>query len=110
MSSWPDIVNDALGISQFICKHLSESQAVSYLLTIPELTLEHWIEAKTHLPTVNKTNRRTREGNISDIVEVFLNDVVEIRFLIANLTLCPGWNPEFLHQVFFFITFGLLGL
>lgn len=95
-----DCVNDALGIAQFICQHLDENQAVSYLLTIQELSIDDWIQAKTLLPGVNKTNRRTKESNISDIVETLKSSAVEIRYLVANLTLCPGWHPECLSVIF----------
>ena len=95
-----DFVNDALGIAQFICQHLDEIQAVSYLLTIQELSIDDWIEAKSLLPGVNKTNRRTKENNISDVVDFFKNSTVEVRYLVANLTLCPGWHPACLNIIF----------
>ena len=87
----PDVVNDALGLTQFITKHLSATQAVTYLLSIESLGIEDWIAAKNHLPTVDKTNRRTKEVNIRDIVHVFQGESVENNFLVKNLALCPGW-------------------
>ena len=94
-----DKVNDALGLTQFITKHLGEDQAVSYLQAIEGLTIQDWKEAKDLLTTVNKTKRHSKEGNIRDIVQVFINEVVETSFLVRNLALCPGFQIKAIETV-----------
>ena len=94
-----DKVNDALGLTQFITKHLGEDQAVSYLQAIEGLATQDWKEAKDLLATVNKTKRHSKEGNIRDIVQVFINEVVETSFLVRNLALCPGFQIKAIETV-----------
>ena len=94
-----DVVNDALGLTQYICQHLNENQAVVYLQAINGLSKEDWKrkEAKNYIDIVDKTARYTKEGNIRDIVQVFINNHIETRFLVANLALCPGFQKPCLE-------------
>ena len=39
------IVNDALGLAQFLCQNLNENQAVVYLQAIDGLSKDNWKEA-----------------------------------------------------------------
>lgn len=91
------IVNDALGLAQFLCQNLNENQAVVYLQAIDGLSKDNWKEAKTFLDTVDKTARHTKEGNIRDIVQVFKNTDITDRFVVANLSLVPGFQTACLE-------------
>ena len=79
----PDVVNDALGLAQFLCQHKGE-EAVSYLLAIEEITLIEWKLAKELLSEATQINRQTKEGNIKDIVSVFVNKDINTWYLVAN--------------------------
>ena len=85
-----DVISDPLGLAQYICQHLSENQAVDYLVAIDGLDKQAWKEAKPLLEGVDKTARHTKEGLIRDICVYFQNYEVEDRFLVANLSLLPG--------------------
>ena len=93
-----DVVNDALGLAQFLTKHRGE-EAVEYLLAIENLKFLEWKEAKELLPIDNKINRQTKEGHIRDIVSCFVNNDIEKRYLVANLALCPGFQLEALQLI-----------
>ena len=75
-------------------RHLSATRAVTYLFAIESRGMEDWVAAKKHLTTADKTNRRTKEGNVSDIVHVFQNESVENNFLVKNLALCLRWQTR----------------
>ena len=62
-----DVINDCLGISQFITQHLGE-EATAYLLAIQDITSKDWKVAKALLLGSIQTNRLTKEGHIKDIV------------------------------------------
>ena len=86
------IVNDCLGLTQFLTQHLDERQAIRYLCSITQLTLEQWKDSKQDLPGVDLTNRHTIEANVKDSLRVFYNDNVTTNFLVRNLGLCPGFQ------------------
>ena len=92
-----EVVNDALGLTQYLTKHLEEPQAVSYLQAIQGLDIEAWRSAKELLPGVDKTNRQLKEGHIKDIVNVFCNREVTTTYLVRDLSLCPGFDRQNLH-------------
>ena len=87
-----EVVNDALAIAQHITQYLEDNEAVNYLLAIEQLSLDDWKTCKTHLEGVNKSNRTWKEGHIRDVVELFRNGDVKKRFLLRNLSLCPGFS------------------
>lgn len=94
------IVNDCLGLAQFLTQHLDEKLAVRYLCSITELSLEQWKESKRYLHGVDTTNRQTVEHNVRDIVRVFYNPVpenLEVEYLVRNLGLCPGFQSYALN-------------
>lgn len=90
------VVNDALGLAQYITQHLDENRSVAYLSSINALTLEDWNFAKTLVKTKDKSQRRCKEASIRDIVFVFRNEDTETKYLVANLGLCAGFQTEFL--------------
>ena len=92
-----DVVNSALGLAQYITASLSEPQAVSYLSSVEKLSHTDWCNAKKHLPTVDKTNRRSKESTIADIVVVFKNEDIDINFLVNDLSILPGLSREALE-------------
>ena len=91
-----DVINDCLGISQFITQHLGE-EATAYLLAIQDITSKDWKAAKALLLGSTQTNRLTKEGHIKDIVSYFVNNDVPTRYLVANLSLCPGFQKSALE-------------
>lgn len=90
------VVNDALGLAQFITQHMNEARAVAYLASIDALTLEHWRFAKSLVSQADKTKRHSKENSIKDIVVVFQNNDIETKYLVGNLSLCAGFQSEFL--------------
>ena len=96
-----EVINDALGLTQYLTKHLEENQAVSYLLAIQGLDIEAWRSAKELLPGVVNTNRQWKEGHIKDCVNVFCNTEVKTTFLVRNLSLIPGFDRTNLHLATF---------
>ena len=89
-----DIVDDALCIAQFITQHLTETQAVSYMLAIEGLTQDIWEASKSHLPITYQSGRRTKEGHILDICRYFADENPKPRYLLANLSLLPGFQID----------------
>ena len=96
-----EVINDALGLTQYLTKHLEENQAVSYLLAIQGLDIEACRSAKELLPGVVNTNRQWKEGHIKDCVNVFCNTEVKTTFLVRNLSLIPGFDRTNLHLATF---------
>ena len=96
----PDIVCDALGIAQFLTKSRGE-EAINYLLAIERLTFENWKEGKEllPLPPAQQRNRHTKEGYIKDIVTYFIDNPTENRYLVADLAICPGFQPHALELI-----------
>ena len=88
-----DVVNDALGLAQYITQHLDQEEATLYLVAIEGLSVADWKKAKENLPEVVSSNRQTKEATIKDIVSVFSSKSVTTRYLIANLGLLPGLQP-----------------
>ena len=85
----PDVVNDCLGLAQYLTQHLGR-EATDYLLTIP-LSTDEWKEAKGILlqqaaPKSKLPSRHTKEGAIRDCVEIFVDSQPTDRFLVANLS------------------------
>ena len=97
----PDVVNDALGMAQFVTTHLSENKAVSYLLAIEGISFEQWKTAKDLLPNADRTARQTKEKTIKDIVQVFQSEETNIRYWIDNYTLIPGFQIQALELASF---------
>ena len=91
----PDVVNDALAISQHVVQHLGQS-AIQYLLAIEQLTIEHWRNAY-YLIDAGTQNRTTKEAFIKDIVTYFVNTDTDISYCIKTLSLLPGFQPEALQ-------------
>ena len=90
-----DIVNDCLGLAQFLTQSLTVEQATAYLLTIEGLSLSDWKAAKALLPeTAGTSNRTTVELTIKDIVVAFKNFDITTSFLVKNLGLIPGFQQE----------------
>ena len=91
------VVNNALGLTQYLTKYLEEPQAVSYLLAIQGLDIEDWRAAKDLLPGAVTTNRQWKEGHIKDCVTVFCNKVVNTAYVVSDLSLIPGFDRSNLH-------------
>ena len=91
-----DVVNDPLGLAQFVTQHRGEN-AISYLLAIEGISIDEWKAAKALLADVVQSNRHTKEGYIKDVVNCFINNDIETRYLVANLALCPGFQREALE-------------
>ena len=92
-----DVVNDALGLAQFITKSLNETEAVQFLCSIQSIALEEWKSAKLLLPEaveVSGRTRTTKEATVKDICSAFYNENITTRFLVANLSLVPGFQAE----------------
>ena len=96
-----EVVNNALGLAQYITASLSEVQAVSYLLAVEKLTIDDWAACKTFLPNVNVTNRRSKEKTIEDIVYVLKNEDIETTFLVRDLSILPGLCSNALELITF---------
>ena len=90
-------LNDALGISQFITSQLDDNDAVRYLLSIESLNFDAWRRAKEILPGTCVTNKNTIEGNIKEIITVFRNENVKVKYCIENLSILPGLQAESLQ-------------
>ena len=90
-------LNDALGLCQYITQHLDDNEAVRYLLSIESLNFEAWRRAKDILPGTCVTNRNTIEGNIKEIISVFRNEEVKVKYCIENLGILPGLQIESLQ-------------
>ena len=97
----PDVVNNALGLAQYICCGRSEDFAVAYLQSIERLSHVDWKEAKSLLVAADQTNRRTKEATIADIVYTLKNEPVTTDYLVKDLSLCPGLSKEALELVDF---------
>ena len=91
-------VNNALGLAQYLTQHRGV-EAVSYLLAIENLSLDDWKVAKEKLAAAVQTNRHHKEGHIKDIVNCFVNNVINTRYLVENLALVPGFQPKALELV-----------
>lgn len=93
----PVILNDALGIAQFLAKVRGE-QAVPYLLAIETLTLDNWKAAKSELQL--SQGHTTKEGYINAIVTHFVNTSnVENHYVVGNLGILPGLQPSALELI-----------
>ena len=90
------VVNDALGLAQYITQHLDENRSVAYLSSINALSLEDGNSAKSLVKTKDRSQRRCKEASIRDIVCLFCNEDTEIKYLVANFGLCAGFQTEFL--------------
>ena len=88
---------DALGLCQYITQHLDDNEAVRYLLSIESLNFEAWRRAKDILPGTCVTNRNTIEGNIKEIISVFRNEEVKVKYCIENVGILPGLQIESLQ-------------
>lgn len=89
------VPNDCLGLAQFLTQSLSADEAVFYLLSIDGLKLNDWKAAKLLLPhTSTLPNRTTLELTIKDIVVAFKSFDIETSYLVKNLALLPGFQPE----------------
>lgn len=95
----PDVVNNALGLAQFISSGRSEEFAVAYLQSIEGLSITDWREAKAILTTADQTNRRTKEATIADIVYTLKNESIQTNYLVRDLSLCPGLSKGALELI-----------
>ena len=95
----PNVINDCLGLTQYLTQHLGR-EATDYLLTFASLSAETWKEAKGLLPGAFGTpNRSTKEATIRDCVEIFVDSMPEDTYLVSNLGLLPGLQPESLKFI-----------
>ena len=98
----PDVVNNCLGLTQYLTQHLG-SEATSYLLCIEELSTDEWKSAKSILTNAagigGLPNRLTKEATIKDCVDIFVDNAIDYRYLVADLSLCPGFQPCALNLV-----------
>ena len=95
----PDVVNDCLGLTQYLTQQLGR-EATDHLLTFVSLSIEQWKEAKSLLPqAIGTPNRSTKEATIRDCVEIFVDSKPEDEYLIRNLGLLPGLQPESLALI-----------
>lgn len=97
MTDFPIVLNDALGITQYISGHLGVEEATTYLLAIEELSLEIWRSANRALPIPGTTERRTKEAYIKEILTIFTNHEIKVKYVIGNLSICPGLSPAALQ-------------
>ena len=86
----PHVVNNALGLAQYITSCMNEEQALSYLLAVEPLTLQGWKTSRALLTDANITNRQTKEKFIEDIIYVFKNTPPEDDYLVKDLSILPG--------------------
>lgn len=91
------VVNDGLGLAQFLTKHLDSVEAVSYLTAIEDITLEQWKISKNLLPGTSLSNFNTKEGYIKNIVSVLCESEIETQFVVGNLAVCPGFSLQALQ-------------
>ena len=89
-----DIVDDVLSIAQHITQYLTESEAVSYMLAIEGITQDVLEASKLHLPVAFQSGRRTKEGHLIDICRYFADELPKPRYLLANLSLLPGFQID----------------
>ena len=95
-----NIVNNALGLAQYIAASLNETQSVSYLLAVEGLTIDDWAECKQYLADINTTNRKTKERIIEDVVVCLKNGGDEdTKFLVDDLSLLPGLSKTALELI-----------
>ena len=97
----PDKVNDALALAQFITNGRTEEQAVSFLLALEAVNIDSWRFAKSELGIDDRTNHRTKEQYIKQIVCHMKNEVVEDTYCLKNLALLPGCSKEAIELVFY---------
>ena len=90
-------LNDALGVCQYITGQLDDNEAVRYLLSIESLSFDAWRRAKEILPGTCITNKTTIEGNIKEIISVFRNENVKVKYCVENLGILPGLQAESLQ-------------
>lgn len=89
------VVNDALGLCQFITQTLGIDEATNYLVAIESLSIDDWRKAAKVLPLPGTSDRRTKEAFIKALVTVFINSPpTDNQYLVGNLAVCPGFNPE----------------
>ena len=95
----PDVVNDCLGLTQYLTQQLGR-EATDYLLTFASLSAEDWKVAKSLLlEAVGLPNRSTKEATICDCVEIFVDSKPKDKYLVGNLGLLPGLQPESLKLI-----------
>ncbi len=89
------VVDDCLGLVQFLTQTLTVEETTQYLLAIDGLTLTDWKAAKCKLPeTHHLANRTSIDLTIKDIAVAFKNNSIETSYLVKNLALIPGFQPE----------------
>ena len=73
------VVNDALGLAQFLTKAKVE-KAVGYVLGIDTLSFNDWKKAKEilPLPALQQKGRIFKEGCIKGVVTFFINTESDI--------------------------------
>ena len=71
------VLNNALGLAQYIASNQSETDANRFLLTVDTLSLTDWKRAKELLPGTCATNKSTIEGNIREILNVMYTYVMQ---------------------------------
>ena len=94
-----EVVNNALGLAQYITSSLNETQAVSYLLAVEGLTIDDWANCKHLLPNVNTTKRQTKEKAIEDVVLALKSDDIATEFLVKDLSILPGMCANAIKRV-----------
>ena len=88
------VINDALGITQFITQTLGIDEATTYLIAIEDLTIDDWRTAAKVLPLPGSSDRRTKEAFVKAIVTVFINTDIAEQYVVGNLAILPGLNAE----------------
>ena len=94
-----EVVDNGLGLTQYICANMNEEQALNYLLAVEPLTLQDWKASRALLPDANTTNRQTKEKCIEDIIYVFKNTSVDTTYLVRNLAILPGLSPTAIQLI-----------
>lgn len=91
----PDVINDALAISQHVVQHLGV-EAVQYLQGIEKLSIDDWREAYFTI-NAGSSDRTTKEAFIKAIAKYFVDDKSDTCYCVKNLSLLPGFQEEALQ-------------
>lgn len=108
-----DVINDALGLAQFLTGHLG-ADATQYLVGVTEIGTDEWKIAKevlsTECPRLKSINRTTKELTIKDIVTAFIESDIENAYIVRNLSLCPGFSAEAIELTKSYISSSLYAI
>ena len=96
------VLNNALGLAQYITSNQSETDANRFLLTVDTLSFTDWKRAKELLPGTCATNKSTIEGNIREILNVMYNNPpANTKYIVGDLSILPGLSISALQLVSF---------